>query len=80
MLIICVENFESKNLAGRKGGWMDGWMGGWMDGWMGGWMEGKARLRIAYSNQKLHVVGCIIDHCISDIFTCTQHPHGLLLI
>ena len=25
---------------------------GRMDGWMGGWMGGKARLRIAYSNQK----------------------------
>jgi hypothetical protein len=23
-----------------------------MDGWVGGWMGGKARLRIAYSNQK----------------------------
>ena len=29
-----------KYLAGRKGGWM------------GGWMEAKAGLRIAYSNQK----------------------------
>ena len=27
---------------------VEGWMGGWVDGWMGG----KARLRIAYSNQK----------------------------
>ena len=44
MLIICVENFGSKNLAGRKEGWMDGWMDGWM--------EEKAGLRIAYSNQK----------------------------
>ena len=29
-----------KYLAGRK------------EGWMGGWMEAKAGLRIAYSNQK----------------------------
>jgi len=27
---------------------LDGWMGGWKDGWM----DGRARLRIAYSNQK----------------------------
>ena len=32
--------FHAKNLAG------------WMDGWVDGWMEVKARLRIAYSNQK----------------------------
>ena len=32
-------------------GWMDGWMGGWVDGWVGV----KARLRIAYSNQKYFV-------------------------
>ena len=31
----------------------DEWVGGWMGGWMDGWMDGKARLRIAYSNQKL---------------------------
>ena len=24
-----------------------------LDGWMDGWMDGRARLRIAYSNQKL---------------------------
>ena len=24
-----------------------------LEGWMDGWMEGKARLRIAHSNQKL---------------------------
>ena len=29
------------------------WMGGWEGGWMDGWMGGRARLRIAYSNQKL---------------------------
>ena len=28
-----------------------------MDGWVGGWMEGKTRLRIAYSNQKFHLLG-----------------------
>jgi hypothetical protein len=27
-------------------------MDGWVDGWVDGWMAGKARLRIAYSNQK----------------------------
>ena len=32
--------------------WMGGWMYGWEDGWVDGWMGGKARLRIAYSNQK----------------------------
>ena len=26
---------------------------GWMGGWMGGWMDGRARLSIAYNNQKL---------------------------
>ena len=30
--------------------WKDGWKGGRMDGWM----NGKARLMIAYSNQKLY--------------------------
>ena len=25
----------------------------WKGGWMGGWVEAKARLRIAYSNQKV---------------------------
>ena len=33
---------------------VEGWMDGRMDGWMDGWMGGKARLRIAYSNQKWH--------------------------
>ena len=28
-------------------------MDGWMDGWVGGWMDGRARLKIAYSNQKI---------------------------
>jgi hypothetical protein len=28
-------------------------LGGWVDGWVGGWVGGKARLRIAYSNQKI---------------------------
>ena len=28
------------------------WVGGWMDWWMGGWIGGRARLKIAYSNQK----------------------------
>ena len=32
-------------------GWMDGWIGGWMDGWMGG----RARLRIAHSNQQINL-------------------------
>ena len=41
MLIVCEKPW---GVVGR----VDGWMGGWMDGWMGG----KARLRIAYSNQK----------------------------
>ena len=27
---------------------LDGWMGGWVDGWV----DGRARLWIAYSNQK----------------------------
>ena len=44
-------------MDGWEDGWMDGWAGGWMDGreggWMVGWMDGKARLRIAYSNQKI---------------------------
>ena len=31
---------------------MDGWVDGWVDGWMDGWVGVKARLRIAYSNQK----------------------------
>ena len=31
-------------------------MDGWVDGWMDGWMDGKAGLRIAYSNQKWHLL------------------------
>jgi hypothetical protein len=34
-------------------------MGGWMDGWVDGWMAGKARLRIAYSNQKQPLFGIL---------------------
>ena len=37
------ENFEN---LGR-------WVDGWMDGWKDGRKEAKARLRIAYSNQKV---------------------------
>ena len=33
-----------------------GWMDGWVDGWVDGWMGVKAGLRIAYSNQKLHLI------------------------
>ena len=42
MIIVWFYNckVEQKTLAGRKGGWM------------GGWMDVKAGLRIAYSNQK----------------------------
>ena len=28
-------------------------MDGWVGGWGGGWVDGKARLRIAYSNQQI---------------------------
>ena len=28
-------------------------LGGWMNGWVFGWVDGRARLRIAQSNQKL---------------------------
>ena len=35
-----------------------GWVDGWMDGWMGGWVGVKARLRIAYSNQKYKLTTC----------------------
>ena len=31
-------------------------MDGWMGGWVGGWMDVKAVLRIAYSNQKEHLL------------------------
>ena len=30
-------------------------LGHWMGGWMGGWVGAKARLRIAYSNQKVNL-------------------------
>jgi hypothetical protein len=55
-------------LDGWMGGWMDGWVGGWMDGWVDGWMAGKAGLRIAYSNQKLHALPHVIK------FTFKTHP------
>ena len=46
-----LKKLVDKKLSQKLAGWVDGWMGGWM----GGWMDGKARLRIAYSNQKMSI-------------------------
>ena len=40
-------------------------MDGWMGGWVGGWVGGRAGLRIAYSNQKLMILGSFRSHVFS---------------
>jgi hypothetical protein len=41
---------------------LGGW---WMDGWVGGWVAGKARLRIAYSNQQFKISQTFTFVCIA---------------